>query len=52
MEIEVQENGEIALPEIFLTELGVAPGDIVDISEIDGEIFIRPVKSDEPPTRW
>lgn len=32
MEIEVQENGEIVLPETILTELGIEPGDIVDIS--------------------
>lgn len=51
MEIEVQENGEIVLPEIFLTELGIEPGDIVDISEIGGKIFIRPVKLCDPSTR-
>ena len=44
MEIEVQENGEIFLPETFLTELGIEPGDIVDISELDGNLYIKPLK--------
>lgn len=51
MVIEVQENGEIFIPEAFLNDLGIEPGDIVDISEIGGEIFIRPVKSDDPSNR-
>ncbi len=51
MVIEVQENGEIFLPEIFLTELGIEPGDIVHISEIGGEIFIKPLKLSEAPTQ-
>ena len=51
METRVDRFGRIVLPKGVRDELGLEPGDALEIREAEGGVYLRPLRRDESPLR-
>lgn len=48
--VKLAENGQIVVPDDLLSELGLRPGDLLDLEPVQGGIRISPHISPDPPS--